>query len=192
MYHTPYYLILMLSAYICNNLSIGPYYLFNVLQRLRNSFGNWAVLPCIQGGRLPLVPVDYVVSAMDALAHMNGLNGRCFHLVDCSPKLFVDALNVFATAAHAPTFSARLPTLVLSFLPTSFVSKLRDQVPIISNAPREVAAWMLDIPRTVMNYVDWRCEFDDSDTQALIRSLGIKCPPLESYGWRLWVTKHVT
>jgi hypothetical protein len=120
----------------------GPYYLFKFIQHLRNNFGNWPVLPCIQGERLPLVPVDYVCDAMDALAHMPGLDGRCFHLVDSSPKLFVDALNIFATAAHAPQFSARLPNLALSFIPPTIMSKIHDNVPILAQAPQEVVSWV--------------------------------------------------
>ena len=165
----------------------GPYYLFKFLQHLRNSMGNWAVLPCIQGERLPLVPVDYVVCAMDALAHMKGLDGRCFHLVDSSPKLFVDALNIFATAglyiftylniplyiliytpffplfiyttAHSPTFSARLPNLALSLIPASMMAKLKNDVPIVADAPNEVISWILGVPKSVMHYIDWRSLF---------------------------------
>ena len=36
----------------------------------------------IEGGRINVVPVDFVVAAIDHLAHLDGLDGRCFHLTD--------------------------------------------------------------------------------------------------------------
>jgi hypothetical protein len=36
----------------------------------------------IEGGRINIVPVDFVVDAMDHIAHKPGLDGKCFHLVD--------------------------------------------------------------------------------------------------------------
>ena len=36
----------------------------------------------LEGGRINVVPVDFVVAAIDHLAHLDGLDGRTFHLTD--------------------------------------------------------------------------------------------------------------
>ena len=40
----------------------------------------------IEGGRINVVPVDFLVAAMDHLAHLDGLDGRTFHLMDPNPS----------------------------------------------------------------------------------------------------------
>ena len=39
----------------------------------------------IEGGRINIVPVDFVVDAIDHIAHKKDLDGKCFHLVDPTP-----------------------------------------------------------------------------------------------------------
>ena len=36
----------------------------------------------IEGGRINIVPVDFVADALDYIAHKKGLDGHCFHLTD--------------------------------------------------------------------------------------------------------------
>ncbi len=50
----------------------------------------------IEGGRINVVPVDFVVAAMDHLAHLDGLDGRTFHLTDPNPLRVGDMLNALA------------------------------------------------------------------------------------------------
>ncbi len=42
----------------------------------------WMPTIGIEGGRINIVPVDFVVDALDHIAHTKGLDGKCFHLVD--------------------------------------------------------------------------------------------------------------
>ena len=46
----------------------GPYYSFKMLQRIRNTLPKWMPLIGIESGLNNLVPVDYVVNAIDYLA----------------------------------------------------------------------------------------------------------------------------
>ena len=80
----------------------GPYYFFKFIQRLRKALPQWMPTIGIEGGRINIVPVDYVADAMDFLAHKKGLDGRCFHLTDPEPNRIGEVLNIFADAAHAP------------------------------------------------------------------------------------------
>ena len=95
----------------------GPYYFFKAIQKLRNALPKWFPAVGLEGGRLNLVPVDYVVAAVDELAHREGLDGRCFHLTDPDPKRVGDILNLFARAGHAPDLAFRINPHVFAFVP---------------------------------------------------------------------------
>src|SRR5690606_19186853 len=82
----------------------GPYYAFELLRMLRRSLPRWLPLVGLAGGVLNIVPVDYVVDAMDALAHAPGLDGRAFHLVGPDAPTLTEAMGLFAEAAGAPSF----------------------------------------------------------------------------------------
>ena len=45
----------------------------------------WMPTIGIEGGRINVVPVDFVADAMDFPAHKKGLDGKCFHLTDPAP-----------------------------------------------------------------------------------------------------------
>ena len=53
----------------------------------------------IEGGRINIVPVDFVADALDHIAHKKGLDGKCFHLTDPEPHRIGEVLNIFAKAA---------------------------------------------------------------------------------------------
>ena len=62
----------------------------------------------IEGGRINIVPVDFVADALDYLAHKKGLDGKCFHLTDPEPHRIGEVLNIFAKAgARAADDDAR-------------------------------------------------------------------------------------
>ena len=46
------------------------------------SLPQWMPMIGIEGGRINIVPVDFVADALDYLAHKKGLDGKCFHLTD--------------------------------------------------------------------------------------------------------------
>ena len=97
----------------------GPYYFFKLIQKVRNLLPPWMPVIGIEGGRLNLVPVNFIVDAMDHIAHADGLDGQCFHLVDPHPHRVGDILNLFARAAHAPEMSLRVNALMFAFVPQS-------------------------------------------------------------------------
>jgi thioester reductase-like protein len=86
----------------------GPYYFFKLIQRLRNMLPPWMPTIGIEGGRINIVPVDFVANAMNYLAHKKGLDGKCFHLTDPEPHRIGEVLNIFAKAAHAPQMTLRI------------------------------------------------------------------------------------
>ncbi|MGV0977243.1 MAG: SDR family oxidoreductase, partial [Azonexus sp.] len=93
----------------------GPYYFFKLIQKLRKMLPSWMPTIGIEGGRINVVPVDFIVNAVDHIAHLKGEDGKCFHLVDPTPMRVGDLLNTFARAAHAPEMSMRINAALFSF-----------------------------------------------------------------------------
>src|SRR5688500_4683693 len=86
----------------------GPYYFFTFLKKLREMLPPWMPTLGIEGGRINVVPVDYVVDAMDHIAHKPRLDGHCFHLTDPEPMRVGEVLNTFARAGHSPEMTMRI------------------------------------------------------------------------------------
>ena len=103
----------------------GPYYFFKLIQRLRNMLPPWMPTHGIEGGRINIVPVDFVANAMDFLAHKKGLDGKCFHLTDPEPHRIGEVLNIFAKAAHAPQMTMRINARMFGFIPAPILYGLR-------------------------------------------------------------------
>jgi thioester reductase-like protein len=95
----------------------GPYYFFKLIQKMRKMLPSWMPTIGIEGGRINVVPVDFVVKAVDHIAHLKGEDGKCFHLVDPTPMRVGDLLNTFARAAHAPEMTMRINAALFSFIP---------------------------------------------------------------------------
>ena len=53
----------------------GPYYFFKLIRRIRNAVPQWLPMPGVEGREINIVPVDFVVRAMDHIAHDEGLDG---------------------------------------------------------------------------------------------------------------------
>src|SRR5215210_5806076 len=87
----------------------GPYYFFKLIRRLRNSLPQWMPTVGVEGKEINIVPVDFVVRAMDHIAHQEGLDGSAFHLTDPDPPTVGQVVDSIARPAHAPESSVRLP-----------------------------------------------------------------------------------
>ena len=162
----------------------GPYYFFKLIQRLRGMLPPWIPTVGIEGGRINIVPVDFVVDAMDHIAHAKDQDGKAFHLVDPTPYRVGDVLNTFAKAAHAPQMSLRVNAALLGFIPNSVKKGLLALTPVrrIKNAVMKD----LGLPDDMLQFVNYPTRFDCRETTALLKGTGIECPRLEDYAYRLW------
>jgi NAD(P)-dependent dehydrogenase (short-subunit alcohol dehydrogenase family) len=162
----------------------GPYYFFKLLQKMRKLLPPWMPAIGIEGGRINIVPVDYVVNAIDYLAHKKDLHGQCFHLVDPDPRRVGDVLNIFAKAAHAPLMGIRINAALFYFIPPAVRKGMMSLTPV----RRVVNAVMKDLglPDDMMQFVNYPTRFDNRDAQAALKGSGISVPNLEDYAWRLW------
>ena len=162
----------------------GPYYLFKLIRRIRNAVPKWLPMAGIEGRPLNVVPVDFVVKAMDHIAHTDGLDGRAFHLTDPNPRTAGEILDVFAAAAHAPQTTVRLPAGATDAL-QPLLAGLLHAAPLGDTVFDAVLA-DFGIPREVLVYVNWPTEFDSRQTRAALAETDISVPPLEAYAGKLW------
>lgn len=162
----------------------GPYYFFKLIQKMRKAFPQWMPMMGLEGGRLNMVPVDYVVDVMDHIAHKKGLDGGCFHITDSDPKRIGTVLNTFAKAAHAPQMNMRIDARVFNFIPGAVKQGLMMLSPV-----RRIRSQLLNdlgIPPGVLKFVNYPTRFDDRETQKALKGSGIKLPKLKKYAHRLW------
>ena len=162
----------------------GPYYFFKFIQRMRTMLPPWMPMIGIEGGRINIVPVDYVADAMDYLAHKKGLDGKCFHLTDPAPNRIGEVLNIFAKAAHAPQMTMRVNARMFGFIPAPILYGLGSLSPI----KRMVRAVLTDlgVPKDVFQFINWPTRYDNRDTVKALKGSGISVPPLETYAAKLW------
>jgi NAD(P)-dependent dehydrogenase (short-subunit alcohol dehydrogenase family) len=162
----------------------GPYYFFKLIRRLRNTVPQWAPMIGVEGREINLVPVDFVVRAMDHIAHQEGLDGRAFSLTDPNPKTAGEVIDIFAGAAHAPQASARVPAAAVDVI-SPLVRALLTVAPpldlVADGLLRE-----LGIPRAVLTYINYPTSFDSREAQAALAGTDIRVPPLEAYADKLW------
>lgn len=162
----------------------GPYYFFKPLQVLRNALPRWMPLIGFEGGYVNVVPVDYVASALAYLAHVDGQDGRCFHLTDPQPRRAGELLNLFAHAGRAPTMTLRVDASLLDLIPRSAIDALEAYAPVRSLIDEVLKEWR--IPRSVLEFLNMPTQYDSARARALLEPAGIRLPRLEEYAGRVW------
>ncbi len=162
----------------------GPYYFFKLIQKARRLLPPWMPVVGIEGGRLNLVPVNFIVDAMDHIAHQDGLDGQCFHLVDPHPHRVGDILNLFARAAHAPEMSLRVNALMFAFVPQIIKTGLAHFKP--ARRMWDQVLKDLGIPASAIGLINYPTRFDCRETLKALKGTDIAVPPLETYAWKLW------
>ncbi len=162
----------------------GPYYFFKPIQKIRKMLPPWMPTIGIEGGRINIVPVDFVVAATDHIAHLDGRDGECFHLVDPTPMRVGDVLNVFAHAAHAPEMAMRINAALLGFIPKGVRKSLMALTPV--RRIQKAVMQDLGLPDHMLEFINYPTRFDCRETQKALKGSGIAVPPLRDYAWRLW------
>ncbi|MEH6636996.1 MAG: SDR family oxidoreductase [Halioglobus sp.] len=162
----------------------GAYYFFKTLQKLRKVLPPWFPLIGIEGGKFNIVPVDYVVDAMDHIVHQEGLEGRCFHLTDPNHHSMGNMMNIFAEAGHAPRFNMRLDTRMFGFVPAFVRTTLVGLPPI-----KRIIKTLLEdagLPDSVTMFMNYPTRYDNRDTERALKGSGIACPDLRDYAPVIW------
>jgi NAD(P)-dependent dehydrogenase (short-subunit alcohol dehydrogenase family) len=162
----------------------GPYYFFKLIQRMRQLLPPWMPAVGLEGGRVNIVPVDYVVDALDHISHKEGITKKAYHLVDPQGYRVGDVLDIFSRAAHAPRMNLFINAALLGFIPKSVKKGLMAVAPI----RRIRAAVMKDLglPEDILTFVNFPTRYDCRESQAMLKGSGIEVPNLKDYAWRLW------
>ena len=162
----------------------GPYYFFRALKKLRQALPQWMPVIGLEGGRVNMVPVDFVVDAVDHIAHHPGFDGGCFHLTDPAPRRIGEVLNIFARAGHAPEMTMRLDARMFAFIPSMVKQALAGLPPV--KRFTHVVLRDLGIPADAIRMINYPTRFDAREAERALRGTGIKVPDLTNYAWRLW------
>jgi NAD(P)-dependent dehydrogenase (short-subunit alcohol dehydrogenase family) len=163
----------------------GPYYFFKLIQRMRQLLPPWFPSVGLEGGRLNIVPVDFVVACIDHIAHSKAdLKGKCFQLVDPMGHRVGDVLDIFNKAAHAPKMNLFVNAALLGFIPKSVKKGLMALAPV--RRIRGAVMKDLGLPEDILEFINWPTRYDRRELDAALKGSGIECPKLEDYAWRLW------
>ena len=162
----------------------GPYYFFKLIQKMRKILPPWMPAVGIEGGRINIVPVDFVVDAMDHIMHLEKGDGKAFHLTDPNPHRVGDVLNIFCKAAHAPRMEMRINAALFGFIPRGVKKSLMSLTP--ARRIRNAVMKDLGLPEDMMQFVNYPTRFDSRETEKALKGTGIACPNLENYAWVLW------
>jgi NAD(P)-dependent dehydrogenase (short-subunit alcohol dehydrogenase family) len=163
----------------------GPYYFFKLIQRMRQILPPWMPSVGLEGGRINIVPVDFVVAALDHISHSKAeLNKKCFHLVDPEGYRVGDVLDIFSKAAHAPKMNLFVNAALFGFIPKSVKKGMMAIAPV----RRVRAAVMKDLglPDDMFTFINFPTRYDCRETTAALKGSGIACPKLPDYAWVLW------
>jgi NAD(P)-dependent dehydrogenase (short-subunit alcohol dehydrogenase family) len=162
----------------------GPYYFFKLIQRMRQILPPWMPAVGLEGGRVNIVPVDFVVDALDHISHLQNTAGKCYHLVDPVGYRVGDVLDIFSRAAHAPRMNLFVNAALLGFIPKGIRKGLMAVAPV--RRIRQAVLKDLGLPEDILTFVNYPTRFDCRDTLAALQGTGIRCPNLKDYAWRLW------
>ena len=162
----------------------GPYYSFKTIQRIRNVLPKWMPLVGMKSGVNNVVPVDYVVNAIDWLAHLEGHDGGCFHIVDTEHYSTGQMMNIFAEAAHAPKFTMRFDPKIFNFMPAALTDLLSKLPPV--KRLKSAIFERIGMPESAAILTKYATKYDSRHTQRLLEGSGIRPPKLASYAPRIW------
>ncbi len=162
----------------------GPYYAFKLLQRLRQVLPPWVPLLGPDGPTLDLVPVDFVVDALDHIAHLDDpdLDGQAFHLTDPDPRRLGEIVDLLADEAGLSRPRLHLDVSPLSRAP---FDRLVGDTPLLAPMRRALLE-RVGIPDQLVAMAAWPTTFDTTAADKALAGSGIEVPPLEAYIGRLW------
>ncbi|MCC2638817.1 MAG: family oxidoreductase [Moraxellaceae bacterium] len=161
----------------------GPYYFFKAIQALSQAMPKWLPLLGVAGGRIPVVPVDYIADAMDAIAHKAGQDGKAFFLVPTQAPTLGEVLQALMQAAHGPEFIRQFELPYTSELLRSVKKKLGKA---ISQDMQRRISQAIGIPVSALGQALNQTVYDDRQTRTALLGSGIHCPNLKDYADKLW------
>lgn len=161
----------------------GPYYFFKTIQKLRDNLPRWLPLLGVEGGRVPIVPVDYVADAMVTIAHKPGLDGQAFCLIQSHQPTVGELIKTLLEAAHGPDIAKSFELPRLPGPMKDLAQQLAGRVP--GNVRKKVSQ-AIGVPISALSAVGNRAVYDDKNARAALKGTDVHCPDLKDYAGKLW------
>ncbi|MFT6276113.1 MAG: NAD(P)-dependent dehydrogenase (short-subunit alcohol dehydrogenase family) [Halioglobus sp.] len=161
----------------------GPYYFFETLKNLSAVMPEGFPLLLNKAGLLNIVPVDYVVAAIDHLAHLPDQDQECFFITDPDGIRVGDLLKELMKVSGGPKLRA-LDVGVLDSA-TKLAGKGLKRLPRVKALGEKLVSRM-GIPPEIVGYINYPTHFDSQETRELLGEGDIICPPFDSYAPQLW------
>ena len=152
----------------------GPYYFFKLIQRIRKLLPSWMPMVGLEGGRINIVPVDFVVDSLDYISHHERASGKCYHLVDPVGYRVGDVLDILSKAAHAPRMNLFVNAALFGFIPKAIKKGLMALGPV--RRVRTAIMTDLGVPDDILTFVNYPTRFDCRETLAALKGSGICLP----------------
>ncbi|WP_345416457.1 SDR family oxidoreductase [Actinomycetospora chlora] len=143
----------------------GPYY---ALQLIARQPGRTAVMPLPADPsrvQFNLVPSDFVVDAIAALAPHPGARGRTVALANPAPPTVLEMCEAFA--AHTGKRLRVVPA------PTALSKFAVDHLPGVGR--------LFKLPSSTLDYLTHPTVYDVTATTALLEEVGVRCPPFAEH-----------
>jgi len=141
----------------------GPYYLLSLLLAQPEWLSLSFAVPGSADAELNVVPRDFVVDAIAAIASREDTIGEVYQLCDPAPLPVTEFVDALSAAAGHRTVTA----------------------PTIKPVARSAARWLnsrgISIEPATLDYLDHPTRYSCPNTRRALAGTGIEPPPLESY-----------
>ncbi|MEW6168910.1 MAG: SDR family oxidoreductase [Pseudomonadota bacterium] len=161
----------------------GPYYFFKTIQTISHTVPKWLPLLGVEGGRVPIAPVDYVAKAIDYIAHLDAHDGETFCLIQSRSPTVGELLQTIFEAAHGPHFAKKLELPPVPVTVRRLGGRLGSRIP---EPVRRRISRAIGVPVSVLGYITNQAVFDDRHARAVLKGSGIQCPDIRDYADKLW------
>ena len=161
----------------------GLYHLFPTIKRLA-VLPSWLRLIGVDGGRVHVVPVDFVADAIDHIAHADGWDGATFHLVDRDPPTLGRVVDALSRAAGGPRLPVRLDARALRVVPGSVRTVAAALPPV--HRTRNALLHGLGIPRQALLDLLKTTRYETENTRRALAGTGLRVPDIRTYADKLW------
>jgi thioester reductase-like protein len=162
----------------------GPYYFFKLIQRMRQILPPWMPSVGLEGGRINIVPVDFVVKALDHISHQGAGCGKLL------PPGGPAGLPRGRRARHLQQGRARAQDEPVRQRRAAGLHSQEREEGLMALAPvrrvRNAVMKDLGLPEDMFTFINYPTRFDRRETDAALKGSGIECPNLHDYAWRLW------
>lgn len=149
----------------------GPYYFFKLIQRMRQPLPPWMPTVGLEGGRVNIVPVDFVVDALDHISHQTGIGKKRFSLGGSGGLPRWRRARYLQPGRPCAQNESVINAALLGFIPKSVKKGLMALAPV--RRIRNAVLKDLGLPGDMLTFVNYPTRFDCRESLAALKGSGI-------------------